>query len=91
MSQISINSASDAEKAWINYYYHGNTMQISDVQMGEIVGRYSSFIPTWRNYAESQDTNEYELSDETFEDSVDSQFGAFIDQVEKDEANRPVE
>ncbi len=71
MSQISINSASDAEKAWINYYYHGNTMQITDVQMGEIVGRYSSFIPTWRNYAESQDTNEYELSDETFEDSVD--------------------
>lgn len=71
MSQISINSASEAEKAWINYYYHGNTMQITDVQMGEIVGRYSSFIPTWRNYAESQDTNEYEISDETFDSAVD--------------------
>lgn len=74
MSSVSLNLNNEVEcrKAYINYYVHGNTGGYSASDMGKIASKYSqSEINKWLEGITtlSQDTTEYQMTDDEKSDS----------------------
>ena len=56
--KIDFNSELSCKRAYINYQYYGNTMNLSRTQIREIEERWADNISSWRP---SDDENEYEI------------------------------
>lgn len=59
---INIYSESCCRKAYLNYHCYGNTMGISDEEMGKITSAWSNKLESWQTTV-SSDENEYDFSD----------------------------
>ena len=62
---ININSESYCRRAYLNYHCYGNTMGITDEEMGQITQTWSSKISSWQNSVSSDET-EYEFDDSEY-------------------------
>ena len=58
MAKINLNSETECRRAYINYNYYGNSMNISETDIGKIINAYKSSINTWQASV-SKDENEY--------------------------------
>lgn len=65
---ININSEAACKKAYLNYHCYGNTMGISDKEMGEITSAWSGRLASWQATV-SKDENKYEFDDSEFSQS----------------------
>lgn len=62
---INISSAEECRRAYRDYYFYGNTMKISNQDIGEIERVWADQLPSWRTRV-SQDDNQYVIDDEDY-------------------------
>lgn len=65
---INLNSEAACRKAYLNYHCQGNTMGLSNEDMGQITQVWKDKLSSWQASA-SSDENQYEFDDSEFENS----------------------
>ena len=66
MTILNITSEAWCRKAWTSYYYHNNSMNLTDFEIGQIEAAWSSYLNSWE-VAVSDDENEYEIDGDSIE------------------------
>ena len=60
-----------AKKCWMNYYYQGNSMNISATEIGQIEATWHKEVKDWKTTA-TRDVNKYEIIDDDIDKAKDT-------------------
>ena len=67
VSQVNLTSEASCRKAYLNYHCHGNTMNLTPQEMGEITSTWANKISSWQTTV-NKDVNDYEFDDSDYAD-----------------------
>lgn len=71
MSVVNLNSHEACKRAYLNYHCYGNTMGISEQDMGAIASKWSAYLSSWQSSVETDDID-YDFDDSEYEEYINT-------------------